>query len=58
MTHVKQESNKMLLQGRNKKEQGYNKETYPKLVLNKLNIMGNSTFNFTYYALKNMDHYI
>jgi hypothetical protein len=33
-------------------EQGYDikKKTYPKLVLNKLKLMGNSTFKYTYWA--------
>jgi len=37
---------------RNKKikKQGYDKKTYPKLVLNKLKVMGNSTSIYTYWA--------
>ncbi len=32
-------------------EQGYDKKTYSKLVLNKLKVMGNFTFIYTYWAL-------
>jgi ATP adenylyltransferase/5',5'''-P-1,P-4-tetraphosphate phosphorylase II len=32
-------------------KQGYDKKIYPKLVLNKLKVMGKSTFIYTYWAL-------
>jgi hypothetical protein len=41
--------NNILLQ--KKKEQCYDKKTYPKLVLNKLKIVENSTFIYTPWAL-------
>jgi hypothetical protein len=33
-----------------KKKQGYDKKTYPKLVLNKLKVVGNSTSIYTPWA--------
>jgi hypothetical protein len=33
-----------------KTKQGYDKKTYPKLLLNTLKVMGNSTFIYTYWA--------
>jgi hypothetical protein len=33
-----------------KKEQNYDKKTYPKLMLNKLKVMGNLTFIYTNWA--------
>jgi hypothetical protein len=45
MTCAKQESNKILLQeGYQEAKQSCDKKMYPKLVLNKLKIMGNFTF--------------
>jgi hypothetical protein len=32
-------------------KQSYDKKTYPKLMLNKLKVMGNFTFIYTYWAL-------
>jgi hypothetical protein len=32
-------------------KQGYDKKTYPKLVLDRLKVIGNSTFMYTHWAL-------
>jgi acid phosphatase class B len=50
-THAKQKSNIIFLQGRNKTKQGYDKKMYPKLVLNKLKVIGNLIFIYTHWAL-------
>jgi len=52
MTCAKQESNKILLQeGYQEVKQICDKKMYPKLVLNKLKIMGNFTFIYIHWAL-------
>ncbi len=48
--NAKQELNRILLQYWNKNKKRLWKETYPKLVLNKLKVMRNSTFVYTYWA--------
>jgi len=50
MTHVKQESNEILLQIRNKTTQSYDKKTYLKLVLNILRVVNNSTSINTHWT--------
>ncbi len=47
MTCAKQESNKILLQGKNKNKT-MTKKTYTKFILNKLKVIGNFTFIYTY----------
>jgi hypothetical protein len=51
MTRAKQESTRFYCKEETKKEQGYDKKTYPKLMLNKLKVIGNFTFIYTYWAL-------
>jgi hypothetical protein len=51
MTSVRKEFKKILIHERKKKEQSYDKRIYPKLVLNRLNIMGNSTSIYTHWTL-------
>ncbi len=48
--NAKQKFNRISLQERNKNKTRLWEETYPKLVLNKLKVMGNSTFIYTYWA--------
>jgi hypothetical protein len=40
-----------------KKKKNYDKKTYPKLVLNKLNVTWNSTFIYTHWALSSKKNY-
>jgi hypothetical protein len=49
-TRVKQESNKILLQGRNKNRTRLLEEMYTKLMLNILKVIRNSTFIYTNWA--------
>ncbi len=49
-TCVKQDSNKILLQEGNKNKTRLWQKKIPKLVLNILKVMGNSTFIYTYWA--------
>jgi hypothetical protein len=50
MTHAKQEFARFYCKEETKTKQGYDKKTYPKLMLNILKVMGNFTFVYTYWA--------